>query len=279
MNINLISNQKSNITLQLSKTDIENTLKRLKRVFKLQTFEPYNFDDVENIIEYLLNEYSINTTITTIKTIVLILEYYSANELYDEYLNQLECIIDMKVNYKLYSKASINDIKEFINDKYLYFLGNDVYFTKFRHFLLLSMLVFEIPIKYSSLTNIHYEYHSFITDSDCLFHPIYLLNSNNEFIFLFNYYDQNNNKIQLKHKIENQKVRMLLKHYFAKYANNLNFLFTTSGGKRCTESNIANSLSNFCRQNFRFPLSLGDIRNEWIKYPQSNLKKNIYEKF
>ena len=62
MNINLISNQKSNITLQLSKTDIENTLKRLKRVFKLQTFEPYNFDDIENI------------TITTIKTIVLILE-------------------------------------------------------------------------------------------------------------------------------------------------------------------------------------------------------------
>ncbi len=279
MNINLISNQKSNITLQLSKTDIENTLKRLKRVLKLKDFEPMNFEDVENITEYLLNKYSINTTICTIKTLILILEYYSAIQLKEEYEDQLECIIDMKVNHKLYSKASINDIKDFINNRYLYFLGNDVSFTKFRHFLLLSLLVFEIPIRYSSLTNINYRYHSFVEENDCLFHPIYLLNRNNEFVFIYNYYDKNNNKVQLKHKVENQKVRMLLKHYYAKYANNLNYLFTTSGGKKCTESNIANSLSNFCRQNFRFPLSLGDIRNEWIKYPQSNLKINIYDKF
>ncbi len=279
MNINLISNQKSNITLQLSKTDIENTLKRLKRVLKLKDFEPMNFEDVENITEYLLNKYSINTTICTIKTLILILEYYSAIQLKAEYEDQLECIIDMKVNHKLYSKASINDIKDFINNRYLYFLGNDVSFTKFRHFLLLSLLVFEIPIRYSSLTNINYRYHSFVEENDCLFHPIYLLNRNNEFVFIYNYYDKNNNKVQLKHKVENQKVRMLLKHYYAKYANNLNYLFTTSGGKKCTESNIANSLSNFCRQNFRFPLSLGDIRNEWIKYPQSNLKINIYDKF
>ncbi len=279
MNINLISNQKSNITLQLSKSDIENTLKRLKRVLKLKDFEPINFEDVENITEYLLNKYSINTTICTIKTLILILEYYSAIQLKEEYEDQLECIIDMKVNHKLYSKASINDIKDFINNRYLYFLGNDVSFTKFRHFLLLSLLVFEIPIRYSSLTNINYRYHSFVEENDCLFHPIYLLNRNNEFVFIYNYYDKNNNKVQLKHKVENQKVRMLLKHYYAKYANNLNYLFTTSGGKKCTESNIANSLSNFCRQNFRFPLSLGDIRNEWIKYPQSNLKINIYDKF
>ncbi len=279
MNINLISNQKSNITLQLSKTDIENTLKRLKRVLKLKDFEPMNLEDVENITEYLLNKYSINTTICTIKTLILILEYYSAIQLKAEYEDQLECIIDMKVNHKLYSKASINDIKDFINNRYLYFLGNDVSFTKFRHFLLLSLLVFEIPIRYSSLTNINYRYHSFVEENDCLFHPIYLLNRNNEFVFIYNYYDKNNNKVQLKHKVENQKVRMLLKHYYAKYANNLNYLFTTSGGKKCTESNIANSLSNFCRQNFRFPLSLGDIRNEWIKYPQSNLKINIYDKF
>ena len=279
MLITHLINQKSNITLQLSTNDIENSLKRLKRVFKLENYEPVNFEDCDTIVEYLLNKYSINTTIITLKVIILLLEFYNNEFLFDEYSSHLECIIDMKINYKLYTKASINDVQDFIKEKYLYFLGNDVSFSKYRHFLLLTLLVFEIPLRYTSLTNINYRYHSFITDADCLQHPIYLLNHNNNFTLIFNYYDKNKNKIQLKHNIENQKVRILLIQYFARYANNLNYLFTTSGGKKCTESNIANSLSNFCRQNFRFPLSLSDIRNEWIKYPQSNLKKTIYEKF
>ena len=79
--------------------------------------------------------------------------------------------------------------------------------------------------------------------------------------------------------IKDTKVRMLLTHYFVKYAKNLNYLFTTSGGKRCSDSNIANSLSNFCRLYFKVPLTLGEIRAGFPKNTRDVLKKEIFENF
>ena len=277
--INLILNQETNRQLNLSENDFYQVEKRFKRIYKIKKIEPEFFEDDETIVDYLLNKYSVPTILQSLKYIILLSEFKHEYNIKIQYQAHYESLMDMKVNSNLYSKASFFQIEKFVNDKYLKFLGSDISFSKFRHFLLLTFLIKELPLRYTTLTNIHYKYHTFIEDSDCLEHSVYLVNKNGKFTMYFNKYDKNKNKVQIKYSIQNEKVRMLLTTYFAKYANNLNFVFTTSGGRKCTESNMANSLSNFCRQNFRLPMSLTEIREEWLKLPQQKIKNEIIRNF
>ena len=181
----------------------------------------------------------------------------------------------MKTNADLYTKVNISDIESFINNNYLRFLKGDVCFSKFRHFTLLTLIIREIPLRYQTLTNIKYVYHNWV-EKRRLFrtYSIFVKKKKDTFLFIFNKKEQN--KItQTEYQIEDPKLRMLLLQYFSTYANNLNYLFTTSGGKKCSESNLANALSNFCRLYLTIPLTLGELRNEWIKYPRSQ-KQKIY---
>jgi hypothetical protein len=277
--INLILNQDTNRKFNLTETDFKQVEKRFKRVYDINDIEPEFFEDDENIVDFLLNKYSVPTILQSLKYIILLSEFKHEYAIKIRYQAHYEMLLDMKINSNLYSKASYFQIDKFVDDKYLKFLGGGISFSKFRHFLLLTFLIKELPLRYTTLTNIHYKYHSFIEGSDCLEHSVYLVNKNSKFIMYFNKFDKNRNKIQIKYKLQNEKVRMLLVNYFALYANNLNYVFTTSGGRKCTESNMANSLSNFCRQHFRLPMSLTEIREDWLKLPQPKIKTDIIRNF
>tara|TARA_R110002126_G_scaffold124757_1_gene266969 strand:- start:1508 stop:2362 length:855 start_codon:yes stop_codon:yes gene_type:complete len=265
----------------LYEREIEQSIRRLHRVFKTQDLSPELFEESDSIIELILNKYSILTVIQTIKVIIIMSIYYGNISVADEYINQLENIIDMKTNSSMYSKLTNYDINFFINASYEKFMGSKICFSKFRHFLLLALLIKEIPFRFSTLTNIRFYSHNFIDESDCIKEHVYLIRNPeiDSFIFYFNKKKDGKQIKQTKYNITDSKVRMLLKHYFAKYANNLNYLFTTSGGKKCSDSNIANSLSNFCRQYFKTPLTLGEIRSDFSKACFSREKKYIFENF
>lgn len=278
INLDLLLNLSSVYTYGLNERDLDLSLRRLKRVFNLNNFEPNNFEDTEEIVDYLLHKYSVPTIIQTIQTIVILSDYYACKNQVSLYLIHLENIIDMKTNSHLYSKINISDIDLFINKNYKRFLNGEVCFSKFRHFTLLTLLINEIPLRYPTLTNIKYQYHNFIDKEDCLEHDVYLIKKKDEFFFIFNKKNKHTLK-QIEYKITNQKTRMLLKQYFAKYANNLNYLFTTSSGRKCSESNLANALSNFCRLFLDVPLTLGELRKEWIKYPRTDEQIYIFKNF
>ena len=264
----------------LKENDINQSIRRIKRIFKTQEISPDLFDDAEPIVEHLLNKYSILTVIQTLKLIVIIYTYYGNTTLSNEYVNQLENIIDMKTNSDMYSKLTNNDIETFIDKNYEKFMGGNICFSKFRHFLLLALLIKEIPLRFPTITNITFKYHTNTEDSDCIRNVAYLVkNQNGSFTFYFNLKKDGKQMKQIKYDIKDTKVRMLLTHYFVKYAKNLNYLFTTSGGKRCSDSNIANSLSNFCRLYFKVPLTLGEIRAGFPKNTRDLLKKEIFENF
>ena len=265
----------------LREKEIEQSIRRLHRVFKTQDISPELFEDADSIIELILNRYSILTVIQTIKVIIIMSIYYGDSVIADEYINQLENIIDMKTNSSMYSKITNNEINVFINENYEKFMGSKICFSKFRHFLLLALLIKEIPFRFSTLTDIRFYSHNFIDESDCIKENVYLIRNPklDSFIFYFNKKKDGKQIKQIKYNITDQKVRMLLKHYFAIYANNINYLFTTSGGKKCTDSNIANSLSNFCRQYFKVPLTLGEIRTDFLKTGCSRENQYIFENF
>ena len=240
------------------------------------------FSDSDHIIEILLNKYSLFTVQQSLKVILLILKYHCELKMVPEFEEQLVQIIDMRVNSSLYSKLSNNDINDFLDEQYLHFSARKISFSKYRHFLLLSILIKEIPLRFNTLTNINYRYHNFIEDSDCIQEKVYLVRKGEQFHFIFNVKDQDGvHQQQIIYPIKDRNVRLLLVIYFARYANNLNYLFTTSGGKKCSESNIANSLSNFCRLYLKIPLTLGEIRAGASGTDQcrDNDRKTIMENF
>ena len=278
INTELLLNLSQNYMFNMSEEDLLLSLRRLKRIFNLNNFEPNNFYNDDEIINFLLHKYSVSTCIQTIQKILILSEYYSSHELSSVYSEHLETIIDMKTNSDLYSKANISDIELFIDRNYLKFIKGNICFTKFRHFTLLTLLIKEIPLKYQTLTNIKYIYHNWVDKSECLAHSVYLIKKKDTFSLLFNK-KETRKLIQIEYEINNTQLRMLLLQYFAKYANNLNYLFTTSGGKKCSESNLANALNNFCRLYLTTPLTLGELRNEWIKYPRTEQQKYIFNNF
>lgn len=278
INTDLLLNLSQNYTFNMTEDDLHLSLRRIKRVFDIDDFSPDHFSDDEDILDFLLHKYSIPTIIQTIQTIIILSEYYSEHNQVLSYGEHLESIIDMKTNADLYTKVNISDLENFINKNYLRFLKGDICFSKFRHFTLLTLIIKEVPLRYQTLTNIKYIYHSWVEKEDCLEHTAYLLKKKDTFLFIFN--KKEKNKItQTEYQIEDPKLRMLLLQYFSKYAHNLNYLFTTSGGKKCSESNLANALSNFCRLYLSIPLTLGELRNEWIKYPRSQKQKYIFNNF
>jgi hypothetical protein len=278
INTDLLLNLSQKYTFNMSKDDLHLSLRRIKRIFDIDDFSPDHFNNHEDIIDYLLHKYSIPTIIHTVQTIIIISQYYCEHQQVLSYGEHLASIIDMKTNADLYTKVNISDIESFINNNYLRFLKGNVCFSKFRHFTLLTLIIREIPLRYQTLTNIKYVYHNWVEKEDCLEHTAYLLKKKDTFLFIFNKKEQN--KItQTEYQIEDSKLRMLLLQYFSTYANNLNYLFTTSGGKKCSESNLANALSNFCRLYLTIPLTLGELRNEWIKYPRSAKQKYIFNNF
>lgn len=278
INTQLLLNLSQNYTFNMSEEDLALSLRRLKRIFNLDNFEPSNFKNDEEILNFLLHKYSVSTVIQTIQTILILIQFYGSFDLLAVYSEHLESVLDMKTNSELYSKANISDIELFINKNYLSFIKGDICFSKFRHFTLLTLLIKELPLRYQTLTNIKYVYHCWVDKNECLSHPVYLIKKNDSFSFIFN--KKEPRKImQIEYEITDIKLRMLLKQYFAKYANNLNYLFTTSGGKKCSESNLANALSNFCRLYLCTPLTLGELRSEWIKYPRTDEQVYIYNNF
>lgn len=175
INTELLLNLSQNYTFNMSEDDLILSLRRLKRIFNLDNFEPNNFFEDDEILNFLLHKYSVSTVIQTIQTILILSQYYGSFDLQTVYSEHLESVIDMKTNADLYSKANISDIELFIDKNYLTFIKGDICFSKFRHFTLLTLLIKEIPLKYQTLTNIKYVYHCWVDKNECLSHPVYLI--------------------------------------------------------------------------------------------------------
>jgi hypothetical protein len=204
INTDLLLNLSQNYTFNMSEDELHLSLRRIKRIFNIDDFSPDHFNDHEDIIDYLLHKYSIPTIIQTVQTIIILSEYYSEHNQVLTYGEHLEGIIDMKTNADLYTKVNISDIENFINRNYLTFLKGDVCFSKFRHFTLLTLIIKEVPLRYQTLTNIKYMYHSWVEKEDCLAHTAYLLKKKDTFVFIFNKKEKNSNRISSRRsKIKN----------------------------------------------------------------------------
>jgi hypothetical protein len=263
--------------------EIMTAIKRLNRVMNgFYTMETEDLDltflDNPDIVGTLLmSKYSILTTISSIEFIMELLKFYGNDiELINQYDDLASDLYDIKNNPTDYSKCSMAELERFCKENYLKMMSREHSFSSFRNFLVLCILVLEIPIKLHDLIVVKYTFHHSI--EECFREPIYLIKQEEEYYFIFN--KRKNNKLdkQLVYHIYSNEVKNLLNKYFSNYIKNNKIFLTTASGLEMSKANLSNGLINYTIKNLNFPISIHDIRTLYLKEKQniSELNKEIF---
>jgi len=249
------------------------SLKRMNRVLPnffdevSQVVNANMLEDPEVIIELLEVKFSLLTTINTIIFLTKVCDFYipdpTVKEKYEELHSDLLVIYE---NPNLYSKASYTSIYNFINDKYITFIKPTDNHTKFRNFLLLSLLILELPLKLSLLTDIGYVGYEGCDYHDTLKFKVAIINKNNKLSLVVN---KNTIAEQIIYHFESNVFIRLLRSFITTHLINYKCLFSAANGKGITKSNISNGLVNYTKKEFGYPIGINDCNRLW---------KNWYKK-
>jgi len=154
---NYINNNGSNS--QSTKKTIKSSLRRLEKVLKLP-FDEWNkntFDNTNEILNILSEDYSINTIILTLLAIIRYLEYIGGKEkIITEYKDILNEIIGERTNEEHSQKKDENEkvnwinyeeLKNKVEDEADEYLTKKKSFTKYRNFLILALFSLQPPTR------------------------------------------------------------------------------------------------------------------------------------
>ena len=253
-----------------TKSETMTAIKRLNRVIdgfyteETEDLDLSNLDNPNVISTLLLSKYSILTTISSIEFIIELLKFYGNDTtLIEEYDDLASDLYDIKNNPCDYQKCSLAELSSFINDNYITMMGKEHSFSSFRNFLVLAILILEIPIKLHDLIVVKYTFHHKI--EECFKEPIYLVKDEEEYHFVFNKRKNNQLKKQIVYHITSNVVKNLMNKYFSNYSKNNKVFLSTAGGTEMTKANLSNGLINYTIKKLKFPLSIHDIRKLYSK--------------
>ncbi len=263
--------------------EIMTGIKRLNRVmngFYTEETEELDLtflDNPEITGSLLMSKYSILTTIASIEFIMELLKFFGNDtDLINRYDELASDLYDIKNNPTDYSKCSLIELEEFCRKNYLKMMSGENSFSSFRNFLVLCILVLEIPIKLHDLLIVKYTFHH--TKEECFREPIYLIKEEEEYYFVFN--KRKNNKLnkQLIYHIKSNEVKNLMNKYFSNYVKNNKIFLTTASGVEMSKANLSNGLINYTIKNLNFPISVHDIRTLYLRERLniSELEKEIF---
>jgi len=259
------------------------SIKRLNRVLdgfytqETDEIDISHLDNPECVSTVLMSKYSILTTIATVEFIMELLKFYGNDtDLINRYDDMASDLYDIKNNPNDYSKFSLPELKEYCKENYLKMMSKEHSFSSFRNFLVLSILVLEIPIKLHDLIVVKYTFHH--TKEECFREPIYLIKEEDEYYFIFNKRKNNKLQKQLIYHIKTNEVKNLLYKYFSNYSKNNKIFLTTASGIEMSKANLSNGLINYTIKNLKFPISIHDIRTLYLKEKSdiSELEREVF---
>jgi len=263
--------------------EILTSIKRLNRVMngfyteETEELDLSHLDNPEIVGTLLMSKYSILTTISSIEFIMELLKFFGNDtDLINQYDDLASDLYDIKNNPTDYSKCSMAQLEEYCNDNYLKMMAGEHSFSSFRNFLVICILVLEIPIKLHDLIIVKYTFHH--TKKECFREPIYLIKEEEEYYFIFNKRKNNQLYKQLIYHIKSNVFKNLMNKYFSNYIKNNKIFLTTASGLEMSKANLSNGLINFTIKNLNFPISIHDIRTLYLKENSniSELEKEIF---
>lgn len=256
------------------------TLKRINRVMPnffdevSQVINANLLEEPESIIEKLEVKYSLLTTINTIVFIMKICNFYLPDvELMDKYIELHADLINIYENPNTYQKMTYTQITNFIDDKHITYLQNFDNHTKYRNFLLLCLLILEIPLKLILLTEIHYRCYEGVDFCDTLDTKICIIKKKDDLFLVRNF--ENNIGKQIVYQFQNPIFIKLLKKFLSSQLVSYKCLFSSANGKGISKPNISNGLVNYTKKEFGFPIGINDCQRIWKKWIQKQDNKKI----
>ena len=260
---------------------VDKNIQRLKKLLQKENFEdilsPLN--DLEEVLESILDKYTLNTAISIMETIKYIGIFFAfdKNFMY-KHSDEFNSLIDLRDNKNMYSNFSIFEVKKILDEKVDYVLQNHHCYTYLRNFIVVYIFLNEIPFRLSHFTNILLVKSDYENLDDFDDKPFYLVLQKGEFFFIVNKIDVGGEfKGQYIHKIENSKSHKLLTRLIVNHGTKSKYFIANKSGKDITNTNLANAITTFTKSLFGKNISLNQLRTQTKVYSNA-LNINLFKK-
>ena len=241
---------------------------RLKKLFGVDQGEDIILPlmNLTEVLELLMDSYSLNTVLNVMDTIKMIAIYYAFESSYMvKFLEELRNLEDLKENRSMYSKFSIFEIQKIMEDKADFYLNNHCPFTFLRNFIVIYLFLNELPLRLSQWTKVKLVIADYEILEDFDEEPLYLIAQQGEFYFIVNKFRDGGFTGQYIHKVKKKSQKLLTKYIYNMGAKG-DYLITNKSMKEITNTNLANAIDAFTRKLFGKRISINNLRSQLKVY-------------
>jgi hypothetical protein len=240
---------KNGSTSVSTKKTLKTSLRRLEKVLKLP-FDEWNkntFDNVNEIINVLSEDYSVNTIILTILAIIRYLEVKDGKEkILNEYKEILNEIIGERTKEEHSQKSDENEkvnwidyetLKDKVEKMAEEYLTKKKSFTKYRNFLILSLFSLQPPTRIGNYLDMKIKMNGKKDIKSLNKKFNYITKNDGKYRMIFNKYKTSKYLGKIDYTIENETLNKLLDKWLEDY-NNTDTLFINVNKKPMTQPNF-----------------------------------------
>lgn len=275
-----LSNNKSNS--KSTKTTFQQAIKRIEKLLRMNIDQWNNetFKNSNNILDSLIEDYSLNTVIQTIVIIVKFLEYKEYKKQEKTYRNIMNELVNERNNEEIKNTGkneeewiNWNDLKDIYLKKSNEYLNEKKSFTKFRNFLIAGLFILnKAPLRIGNYLDVKIK-------NNCK-RDIKSLNKKYNYIceyeegkykFVYNNYKTAKYLGKQENKITNSILNKLIKKWFDQYNNVKAEWFLVNYNKnKITQPNFTQALKSVSKDLFNLNLSVNDYRHIFITHFLNN---------
>lgn len=265
-------------------TAMKGNMKRIEKIMgkDLEDIDVDDFKNVDNVVDELIDNYSISTTVSTLLAIISYLKYKKASDsLVEDYKDMLNELIQERNkdnnNQEMSVKEEENwieylDLKDKVEEEAQEFLSKKKSFSGYRNFLIMSLLTLQPPTRLGNYLDTVYKNKSNLKNGGRGLKKSknYILYNNDEkkpkYTFIFNKYKTAKTLGQIVREIDNDTLNKLLHKWFEDYnTKKENFLVNSNGGLT-TQTGITNGLSSISKKLFDKKLTGNSFRHIFITH-------------
>jgi site-specific recombinase XerD len=265
-------------------TAMKGNIKRIEKIMgkDLEDIDVEDFKNIDNVVDELIDNYSISTTVSTLLAIISYLKFKKASDsLIDDYKDMLNELIQERNkdnnNQEMSVKEEENwieypELKAKVEAEAQEFLSKKKSFSGYRNFLIMSLLTLQPPTRLGNYLDMVYKNKSSLKNGGrgLMKTKNYILYNNNEenpkYTFIFNKYKTAKTLGQITREIENDTLNKLLHKWFEDYnTKKQNFLVNSNGGLT-TQTGITNGLSSISKKLFDKKLTGNSFRHIFITH-------------
>ncbi len=254
---------KSKSTKQTITTGLKRLEKILSKPFDKLTLN--DFSNSESILDKTTDLYSLNTTISTILSIIKFIEFKKGKEkLIEDYREILNELIQQrnasqgKQEFKEGEEQNWIDYEELKSQ--VEFLSKSIYlknkksFTEYRNFLILALYVLMPPARIGNYLNmLKKDGGSMKQKIDSLpKNHNYLVKTGDTYTLIFNEYKTSKVLGKIKYEIKNEILNKLISKYLEDYNNNSKnkYFMINASGKQMSQTGFTNGQSSITKKLF-----------------------------